>query len=305
MGVDLTDQTNTPSLPPALDAARHEITGKAGRISYYVAGDGPPMLLVHSINAAGSAYEIRPIFNEMTRSYRVYAPDLPGFGFSDRSDRRYTPRLMTDALHEMLGVIAERDGAAPVDALALSLSSEFLARAAVESPARLRTLALITPTGFSNRSAHFGRTRKTREMSFLYAFLRFPLWSDALFAALTSRKSIRYFLRKTFGSDDFDESLLDYDYLTTHQPGAKNAPYAFVSGQLFSMDVLEVYAQLAMPVWMTTASKGDFAKFSNPSWANRQPNWTVTAFDTGALPQFEEPAAFGADYRSFLDAGNA
>lgn len=296
----MNEKTRHSSLPPALEAARHDTTGEAGQLSYYVAGDGPPMLLLHSINAAGSAYEIRPIFDMMTRRYRVYAPDLPGFGLSDRSDRLYNPRLMTDAIHEILGVIAEREGETPVDALALSLSSEFLARAANEDPGRFRTLAFITPTGFSNRSAHFGRKRESREVPGLYALLSFPLWSKALFSALTSKKTIRYFLRKTFGSDDYDEGLLDYDYLTTKQPGAKNAPLAFVSGRLLSADALDIYAQLKLPVWMTTASKGDFSNFSNPSWAQKQSNWTVVPFDTGALPQFEQPAAFCAAYERFL-----
>ena len=38
--------------------------GRAG-LSYYVAGAGAPMLLVHSINAAGSAYEVKPIFERL------------------------------------------------------------------------------------------------------------------------------------------------------------------------------------------------------------------------------------------------
>ncbi len=54
---------------------------------------------------------------------------MPGFGFSDRSDRPYTVRLMTDALQLALTAIqAESDGVA-ADVLALSLSCEFAARA--------------------------------------------------------------------------------------------------------------------------------------------------------------------------------
>jgi len=291
-----------PDLPPALLAPRREISGKAVRLSFYEAGQGAPMLLVHSINAAGSAYEVRPIFEEMAKTYHVYAVDLPGFGFSDRSDRTYSTRLYTDAIHDMLGEIAETHGDTPVDALAISLGSEFLARAATERPERLRTLALVTPTGFSKRSGHFGRTRKTREVPGVYAFVTFPLWSDALFRALTSKRSIAFFLRKTFGSEHYDRGLAEYDYLTTHQPGAKNAPYAFVSGRLFSTDIRDVYARLDLPVWMTCATKGDFADFSDADWARARPKWGVQTFDTGALPQFERPADFAASYRAFLDA---
>ncbi len=290
------------TLTPALAAPRREVTGRAGRLSFYAGGEGPPMLLIHSVNAAGSAYEVRPIFEEMTGAHTVYALDLPGFGFSDRSERDYDPRLMTDAVHDLLDEIGRVHGESPVDALALSLSAEFLARAAVEAPSRFRTLALVTPTGFRARSGHFNRRRRTREVPGLHAFLTFPLWSDALFRALTSKRSIRFFLRKTFGSDDYDRGLLDYDYLTTHQPGAKNAPYDFVSGRLFSTDVRELYGRLRLPVWMTCATKGDFAGHTDASWAREQANWTVEVFDTGALPQFEVQEAFASQYRAFLAA---
>jgi pimeloyl-ACP methyl ester carboxylesterase len=299
----LPQENNGLTLGPAVDAPRREFTGKAGRLSYYVAGEGPPLLLIHSINAAGSVYEVRPIFEEMRKSHQVYAVDLPGFGFSDRSDRDYTPRLYTDAVHDMLELIAKEHGATPVDALAVSLGSEFLARAAVEAPERFRTLALVSATGFSKRSGHFGRKRKTREVPGLYAFFTFPLWSDAIFKGLTSERSIRFFLRKTFGSDDYDRGLLAYDYLTTHQPGAKNAPYAFVSGRLFSADIHDLYAQIKQTVWMPHGTKGDFGDFSGAGWARGQANWTVEPYDTGALPHFEQPAAFLESYREFLRAG--
>lgn len=121
-----------PVLPPALDASRREVYGRSGRLSFYAEGAGAPLLLVHSINAAGSAYEVKPIFERLVGSRQVYAVDLPGFGFSDRSKRQYSPRLYTDAIHDMLGVIA-KDGNddKPIDALAVSLGSEFLARDAV------------------------------------------------------------------------------------------------------------------------------------------------------------------------------
>jgi pimeloyl-ACP methyl ester carboxylesterase len=207
-------------LPPALDAERREFEGKrAGRLSFYVSGNGPPLLLIHSINAAGSAYEVRPL-HERLKGRRLYAPDLPGFGFSDRSDRPYDARLYVDALHDMLDLVAAEAGPEPIDAVALSLSAEFLARAAVEHPERFRTLALVTPTGFDKRSGkRRGPPGASLEVPGLYRTFTFPLWSQAIYDALVSRASIRYFLQRTFGRKDIDEGLLEYDYLTAHQPG--------------------------------------------------------------------------------------
>lgn len=291
------------TLPPAVAGERREIEARAGRLSYYVAGAGRPLLLVHSINAAGSAYEVRPIFERMRAGFRTYALDLPGFGFSDRSPRRYEVRLYVDAIHDMLDAIEADIGPAPVDALAISLSSEFLARAATERPERLRSLTLVTPTGFSKAYGTLrGPEGSTREVAGLYGFFTFPVWSQAFYDLLVSRVSIRYFLQRTFGSKEIDEGLLDYDYRTAHQPGAKNAPYAFVSGRLFSADIRTVYERLELPVWMPHGTRGDFKDFSEAGWVKARPNWSVQPFDTGALPHFERPKEFLEAFERFLAA---
>jgi pimeloyl-ACP methyl ester carboxylesterase len=293
----------SPQLPPALPGERRELTGRAGRLGCYVAGRGSPMLLVHSINAAGSAYEVKPVYEHMRSSRRVWAVDLPGFGGSDRSPRDYEPALYVAAVHDVLDAIAAESGPVPVDALAISLGSEFLARAVAERPERARTLALVTPTGFSRSYAglHGAPPGSTREIPGLYGFFTFPLWSQGFYDLLVSRRSIRYFLQRTYGSKEIDEGLLDYDYVTAHQPGAKNAPYAFVSGRLFSKDIRDVYRRLTQPVWVPHATRGDFKDFSAAAgWTEERPNWRFQPFPTGALPHFERPSEFLAAYDAFL-----
>ena len=295
--------TATTELPLALDAERRDTGDGTDRLSYYVAGDGPPLLLIHSINAAGSAYEIKPIFDHFVASRRVYAPDLPGFGFSDRSRRDYTVALYVDALRSMLDEIAAESGEQAVDALALSLSSEFLARAALDEPSRFRTLALVTPTGFRKGSEKLRAAEgSTREIGWLKAFVNVPLWRRGLYRGLVRPGVIRFFLRKTWGSDDIDEGLAAYDDLTTHQPGAENAPLAFLSGSLFSRDIRNVYEALEMPVWLPHGTRGDFKDFSEANWAREKSNWQVQAWESGALPHFEQTEAFMDAYTGFLDS---
>lgn len=289
------------SLPPAIDAERIEMQGRAGRLSYYVAGEGRPVLLVHSINAAGSAYEVKTVFEHLRGTRRVYAPDLPGFGFSDRSARKYEIRLYVDAILDMLDVIAA-ETREPIDALAVSLGSEFVARAAVEQPEAFATLALVTPTGFSK---WYGIVRsdtaeKSREIPGMHATFAFPLWSRGVYDLLVTRASIRYFLQRTNGSKYYDEGMLDYDYLTTHVPGAKNAPLAFLAARLFSADIRAVYERLTLPVWVPHATRGDFKDFSAADWAHARPNWRFEPFDSGALPHFERREEFMAAYDRFL-----
>lgn len=174
------------ALPPALSAERRDLASIAGRLSYYVAGPlrdrgSVPLVLLHSINAAGSAYEVKPLFERLQARRTVYAMDLPGFGFSDRGDRRYRPRLMTDAIHAMIKEIRRLHGQVEIDALAVSLSSEFLARAALEAPDAFRSIALVSPTGFDRGAPYTGSTGSTRGNAALYAALNVPLWRAGFF----------------------------------------------------------------------------------------------------------------------------
>jgi pimeloyl-ACP methyl ester carboxylesterase len=294
-------------LPHAVPGDRVRLDTPAGPISYYRGGPrqaesatSGPLLLIHSINAAGSSYEVKPVYEEFQAERPVYSIDLPGFGFSERSDRAYTPPLMVDAIQAMVTHIRDAHGGAPIDALALSLSSEFLARAASERPEAFRSVALVSPTGFDKRAPYLEAPGTTRARPTFYRILRFPLWDRGFYRALTSRRSIRYFLERTWGSKAIDEGMLNYDYLTTHQPGARFAPYCFVSGYMFSLDITRVYESLTMPVWISHGVRGDFQDYSYTATITRRPNWSVTSFQTGALPHFEVAPEFMCSYRQFL-----
>ena len=284
---------------------RHEIGSPVGRLTYYSAapatgGNLPPLLLIHSINAAGSAYEIKPLYEHYRQSRTVYALELPGFGHSERGKRVYTVRMMTDAIHAIVARIQESHGRAPIDALAVSLSCEFLARAISEKPLAFRSAALVSPTGLSGKTRDGGDPNGTRAMPWLHAIFERPLWSQGLWNALASRRSIRFFLRKTWGSDNYDEGLAEYDYLTTHQPGAQHAPYYFVSGYLFSTAIMKIYMTLTLPVWMTHGVRGDFTDYRNKAKLQDRDTWRIDVMDSGAMPHFEQREQFIAMYDEFL-----
>jgi pimeloyl-ACP methyl ester carboxylesterase len=303
------DMRPTPALPPAVSGARHTFQSAAGLLSYYTsvppnvaeADHEEPLLLIHSVNAAASAYEVRPLYEHYREIRSVYAPDLPGFGFSERSDRDYTPRLMTDAIHAMVAEIRRVHGPEPIDALAVSLSCEFLARAASEAPAAFRSIALVSPTGFNRAEPRYGPPGSTRGMPWLRNLFTRPPWNQGFFDLLTSRPSVRYFLQKTWGSKNIDEGLLDYDCLTTRQPGARHAPYCFVSGFLFSGDISRIYESIQLPVWMSHGVRGDFVDYRHKRTVEARPNWTVRVFQTGALPYFEALEEFVREYDAFLE----
>ncbi|GEP09642.1 alpha/beta fold hydrolase [Methylobacterium gnaphalii] len=289
-------------LPPALPGRRRVLRTRAGAVNFYACDEraGVPLLLIHSVNAAASAYEVRPLYEHYRKSRPVYALDLPGFGFSERSDRAYTPHLMTDAIHAIAQEIRGRHGGAAIDAIALSLPCAYLARAAVERPADYASLGMISPVGFDERLSGDGPAGGDRRRPLAREIASFPLWRRPLFDALVSRPSMRYFLERTWGSQDIDEGLFEYDQLSARQPGAEYAPFSFLSGYLFPTDVSRLYADLRLPVWMLRGSRGDFTDYDRVGEAVSRRNWTVHRLPTGAFPHFEDGNAVFRLYDDFL-----
>ncbi len=275
-GVD--HQITLPKAFPAQHTLINDPT--AGRVSYYSdrAGSGAPLLLVHSVNAAASAFEMATLFEHFRRQRPVFALDLPGYGFSERSERQYSPQVMTAAVSAVLAEIG-----APTDVVALSLGSEFAARAALHNPQAVRSLTLISPTGFATRDpARGGNGTST------HSALSFQLWEQALFDLIATRRSIHYFLQKSF-TGSVPPEMVDYAYRTSHRPGAQHAPLYFLSGLLFTPGVREaVYSQISVPV-LVIHDRDPYTSFDTlPAFTAEHPNWQAQRISpTLGLPHWE------------------
>lgn len=295
-----------------LSGERHEIhDAKAGRVSFYADGpasndpasapdDVPPMLLVHSINAAASAHEVKPLFDAYKQKRSTYAIDLPGFGHSERSDRTYAQDLMVNAILAVVEQIRKNHPGHAVDLLSVSLAGEFAAKVAVAAPESIRTLALVSPTGFAKITATHGPPDADLGKPRVHRIISLPGLGQSLYWLLTIRPSIRFFLKKTWGRDQIDEEMFEHAVRLSRTPRAHRAPLYFVAGYLFSADIRSVFKAVNKPVWMSHGVRGDFIDFTQTDGITEKPNWTVTQFDTGALSYFEVPQQFIETYDEFL-----
>ena len=66
---------------------QHEVSTKFGQTSYLASGDGTPVVLIHGAGAGAVTWY--PCIAELSGSYRVIAPDVVGYGESEKPDAQY------------------------------------------------------------------------------------------------------------------------------------------------------------------------------------------------------------------------
>lgn len=274
-------------LPTAIDAERHAIaTADAGVLSYYedTSGHGRPLVLLHGIHAAASAYEVKTLFQEFRHERAVYALDLPGFGFSQRGGMSYGVQTYVHAIEHLLRNVAIESPHGSADIVALSLSSEYAAAVAAELPELVHSLVLISPTGF-DRTAPGAEAR--RELPRIVKSVA-ALGGELFYDALVTRPSLSRYLGRSFHGR-VDRGLLAYSYATTHQPGAPYAPLAFVQGQLFPQgDPKLAYARVTAPA-LVLYDEDPYVKFDGlRAFVLRTPNYQAERVaHTRGLPHIE------------------
>jgi pimeloyl-ACP methyl ester carboxylesterase len=113
------------------------------RVAYAAAGSGETVLLLHS--SAGSSAQWRPLTELLQSRWRVLAPDLHGYGESDRRPGPASPGLADGAA---LADAVLAGSAEPIHLVGHSYGGAVALRFAAERPERLRSLTLIEPVAF-------------------------------------------------------------------------------------------------------------------------------------------------------------
>src|SRR4029078_3270168 len=91
------------------------------RVAFTKQGEGPPILLVHGIHAAGWSYEWRNNVDALARTNTVYTLDLLCFGLSGRPGIRYSARLYISLISDFVSSVVD----APCVLVASSLSGAY------------------------------------------------------------------------------------------------------------------------------------------------------------------------------------
>lgn len=227
-------------LESPLPGEAHYYKWKHGYIFYKVLGEStaPPLLLLHSPGLASSSYEMRNIIEPLAQHFRVYAPDLLGFGISDHPAIDYSSETYIALCQDFLSDIVKQ--AATI--IASQMSCNYAVATAVASPNLCERLVLISPHDLE------GRLENAFVKIWQVLLQKIPVqW--LLYPALSTRFALRSTLAKRHSI--MSDTDLDYAYATAHQIGAEHASIALLSGKL-QQDVsqqLELIQQPTLVIW--------------------------------------------------------
>lgn len=264
---------------PFLDGDRGTYRWRGFDVDYTERGDpeDQDLLLLHGISAAASSHQFWRVHDELSEEYHVIAPDLPGFGHSDRPPLLYSAALYTTFVEDAVVDLVDD----PV-VVASSLTGAYAAEAVDDEISRL---VLVSPT---DDTAHGGRWLRT--------LLRSPVLGEGLFNLLVSKPAIQRFSVDHGYADPekYTEAVREYEWLTAHQDGARFAPAGFLSGDLDPETPLsESLTDVSAPVVLVWGRDSKMTPVSEGRHLAREASAGLVVFDdTKLLPHVEHPEAF-------------
>lgn len=196
-------------------SVQHEyLTVDGLHIHYLVAGnEGPPVILLHGGGLDSASLSWEEIVGPLARNYRVFAPDLPGYGLSDKPSIQYTISYYTTFIEKFIQALDIQQ----VSLGGLSLGGAITLSLALHRPDLIKNLILVDTYGIQDKVA-------AHTLSYLY--IQVPLLNE--FSYWLTKKS-RSFIRWTLlASLIYDPQRLSNDLLekviqAIHDPYAGKA----------------------------------------------------------------------------------
>jgi pimeloyl-ACP methyl ester carboxylesterase len=223
---------------------RRSLMTPTGRMNYYEAGTGQPLIFLHGIGGGTSSWAWSKIAPAFVNQYRVIVPDWVGWGLSEHPRRYLLFPDYVDQLDTLLQHIEQ-----PAHVVAQSLAAGFAASLAQSTPERFSSLTLMTPSGGKD----FGRDDfKFVQRNTLTPLARTAPLNLILYRSLFHR---RFVLRSWLRSEGFYEAkavsseIVDGFLYSARQPGAAYSALPFLSGDL-RYDIVPYLRGLRVPSMM-------------------------------------------------------
>jgi pimeloyl-ACP methyl ester carboxylesterase len=276
------------------------------RVHHMHGGRGTPVLFIHGLGSSGYM-EWRFNLEFAAGRHRVYAPDLPGFGRTEKPRARYGVPYFTRFVERYM----EDRGLRSAAVVGASLGGRIALELALERPKRVRKLVLVNALGLGrpNVQLSYGLLTLPRVGE---AFMKFA--GDAV--RFAPRQVIRRVAARYAGSSGNLKKTMDDDYFANLRelyaadgyPGAYLAtirslvtPKALLAAD---HDLSKRLGEIKMPVQLIWGDNDPLFPLAHAARAHAVIGHSRLAVLEGAghTPQAERPEEFNRVLDNFLSS---
>ena len=268
-----------------------------GQLIYHESGGGPPLLFIHSVCLGGSSYEWSKVYPEFAGRFRVLAPDLIGFGESQRPDARSSAADYVRALAEFIRATCW--GEMPI-IVGSGLGAGFCIYLASQHPELVSRLILHMPTG--NNEFGAARLRRSTQLAARNDLLQRFLYRNYQ----ATRAAVRNWLAAGGFMDEsrLTDEMVDVFTTCAQQGGAEYAIRNFHTGHL-NFDLEARIRQVNHPVTLLWGTEPGFPPLEQGQrLQGLARNCSLIAIPrVGALAALEDSGAIVSILNEQLDPG--
>lgn len=276
------------------------------RVHHTHGGRGSPVLFIHGLGSSGYI-EWRFNLEAAAERHRVYAPDLPGFGRSEKPRARYGVPYFTRFIERYMQARGLRSAAV----VGTSLGGRIALELALEHPRRVTRLVLVNSLGFGRPNVHmsYGLVTIPRLGEAVMNMARDALqWAPShMIRRVAGRLSgASHDLKRTMDDAYLDDLRELYSAQGYHDAYLATVRSLVRPGALFGghHDVTQRLNELKIPVQLIWGADDPLFPVSHAALAHSLiANSSLAVIEgAGHTPQAERPEEFNRVLRRFLAA---
>lgn len=277
-----------PTPPFGGDARPRDVSARGARVRLVEAGEGPPLLLVHGNLSSHAIWE--EVLPRLARNFQVIAPDLPGFGQSEKpSPARYAYGF--DAFAESLVDVVAALGLGRVSICGHAMGGSVALTLAARHAALIDKLILVDPVVYPP------------EPDVLSRIAGIPMVGAFAFKQFCGRALFRSHFRDRVYAPGADVPWERVDRLfdVFNVPAAREAALATLRAASDTRPLVALLPRVTAPsllVW--GRSDRTLPVAHGRRLARELPRARFEVFECGHSPPEEQPEAFAEIATSFL-----
>jgi pimeloyl-ACP methyl ester carboxylesterase len=263
-----------------------DVSLRGVRLRFLEAGSGPAVILVHGYLASHTTWE--GVFSQLSRTFHVVAPDLPGFGDSEKPPPgryAYTVSAFAESIVDLVAALDVNRAAIVGQRMGASVALTI----AVTYPHLVERLVLVSPDLYPRRLSVWERAATA------------PVVGGLLFKQLTGRRLfLRYFDPSVPPAFPVSARMLDWiDAFSA--PAAREAAHATMSSLPDTRSLLARLSRATVPTLVCGGGRDDSARLAGVRRLARElPSGRLELFDSGSVPEEEVPEEFARRLHAFL-----